>query len=115
MRTIFVWMLFLAFLGQSYVAQTHIHGAAARSLSIAQTHEIAGVLRHGNSRTPLKDKEASCSFCQAVLHAGAFVSPLSPTVLPPLQTVTVTELFPHAIPIGQFAAHSWHQRAPPLA
>jgi hypothetical protein len=103
-----VWILLLAFTLQSYVTQTHIHGA----------HGVAGVgvmlaKVPGHDRSPAGNDAADCPFCQAIVHAGAFFTPAALVLFLPFVWVegVAPSVLAHAISIA--AAHSWRSRAPP--
>jgi len=70
-RQVMALLLLIAFAFQSYLTQTHIHETApARSCaSLCVTHAPS---------SPLGDA-AACPLCQAVVHAGAFLTPATLT------------------------------------
>lgn len=102
------WVLLIAFTLQSYVAQTHIHWLVQDSAGIAKA---LGKVSPG--KLPDENRATDCPFCQAVLHAGAFYTPLSPNVLPPAIWVELAALPPVAIVVGTRVGPHWQSRAPP--
>jgi hypothetical protein len=106
-RRVVACLLLLAFMFQSYLTQTHTHSVPPAGL----THQIvAKIPAHG--KTPFDNGPATCPFCQAVAHAGAFFAPATPVFLatawamlaPPVVTVRLT---------AGAVLHAWQSRAPP--
>ena len=109
-RGAFVFFLALAFFFQTYVAGTHIHGVSDPIISLL--HNQAA--KNGPQKSPLGDPDANCPFCAAVAHAGAFFTPLVPTILPPVAVLlSIATPQPHIVAPKRSAVYSWHQRAPP--
>ena len=102
------WVFLIAFALQSYVAQTHIHGLIQDGAGIAKA---LGERSHGK----LSDENGAtdCPFCQAVLHAGAFYTPVSPSVLPPAIWAELARPLVATIVAGTRVAPHWQSRAPP--
>jgi hypothetical protein len=99
----------LAFLLQSFIAQTHVHRASLDFGTIAKT---AAIPPPSHTKTPSDNSAADCPFCQAVAHAGALLAPAPLLLLLPVgvrhETLFIT---PRAIAAA--SAHSWRSRAPP--
>ena len=112
-------LIALAFLLQSLVLQTHIHGStplaggvATLLAKAAAADELASWRTHGK-RPPMNDNSSHCPLCQAVQHAGSFVTPAAITLYLPWQNVS---LVPRAVALNAkftAASHSWRGRAPP--
>jgi hypothetical protein len=101
-----VFVTVLAFALQSYIAQTHIH-AVHGVAGIIATHSLA----HG--KTPLDSSQLDCPFCQAVAHAGAFLTPTPPQMFLPQWAMSEAPSFVVPAVAAVAAAHSWQSRAPP--
>jgi hypothetical protein len=105
-RRILVFVAVLAFALQSYIAQTHIHDVV-----------FGGAAKITNTQSPVKaplhDSQGDCPFCQAVLHAGAFVASATPSLLLPFVWVKTVALVFTARAASHTAAHDWQSRAPP--
>lgn len=109
-RGISVLFLALAFFFQSYVAQTHIHGVFDPVASLLHI-KAADSTSH---KVPPGDDDANCPFCQAVVHAGVFSTPLAPTLLPPVAILLFTDVpLLLVTAVRRPAIYGWHQRAPP--
>ena len=104
-----VWVLAIAFVLQSYVVQTHIHGASASLSSAAKT--VSQPVGHG--KAPAGDSGMDCPYCQAIMHAGSFLAPTAPLLsLPSLWIACAAQPgCPAALSLSP--AHSWQSRAPP--
>jgi hypothetical protein len=105
------WFLLLAFTLQSFITQTHIHGAFASTGGAGVVKTLANMPSH-NTKTPA-DSPADCPFCQAIMHAGAFFAPSAPTLV---QSFTWAEMVAPSVVAGafdNFSSHPWHSRAPP--
>jgi hypothetical protein len=106
-RGFVVFIAALGFLLQSFITQTHIHSGAFETGGIFQTT--------GQSQAPEKapvDK-SSCPFCQAIVHAGAFVTPAPVLVYQSFVWVkTVPYVFLASTVSGE-VSHDWRSRAPP--
>ena len=95
----------LAFLLQCLVTQIHIHteplgDAVKLSASPAQ------------GKAPLDHSQRDCPFCQATVHAGAFLVPAMPRLaLGALSIIAVMFLAMRATVTA--TAHNWQSRAPP--
>jgi hypothetical protein len=101
-----VFITVLAFALQSYFAQTHIH-AAHGVAGIVATHSLA----HG--KTPLDNSQLDCPFCQAVAHAGVFLTPAPQLMFLPVWAVSEAPSFVIHTVAAAAAAHNWQSRAPP--
>jgi hypothetical protein len=116
-RSLVAVFVFSAFFLQSYVAQTHIHNAAAASHSLALAKD--GEKAANAAQTPLKghapvpDDPADCPFCQAAVHANAvFTCVISIILLGAISVLRAPVFFasePHAL----YRGHDEQQRGPP--
>jgi hypothetical protein len=104
-----VWLLLLAFTAQSFITQIHIHSTGAGS-TLQLVKAPASLQPH--EKVPVPDGKASCPFCQAIVHAGAF---FVPTQNFPLQVVNVEIVPPFlvAYAVEGFSPHPWYSRGPP--
>ena len=99
-------LVMLAFSFQSYVAQTHIHEAAAPATA-------ALIKNLGHNKSPVDNSPLDCPFCQAVAHDAAFFVPHSPLLFLSAQWVEMAA--PHFVLADHSADanHNWRSRAPP--
>jgi len=106
----------LAFIFQTFVVQTHIHGTAlvaAPGASLTVTKSV----EQGQTpdKLPPADDPANCPICQELLHAGAFVTPTLAALLVST-VVTVVHMVVAEIATTQIVtSHGWKSRAPPTA
>ncbi|HEX4177137.1 MAG TPA: hypothetical protein VHY57_01820 [Rhizomicrobium sp.] len=103
-------MLFalLAFAFQAYLVQTHIHGQPAAALL---NRHISAPAQPSPS-DPLAP--GNCALCQAILHAGAAITPDVPPFVLPLSGIA-TALVAARLPSAALAPQTgWHSRAPPV-
>jgi hypothetical protein len=98
-------LLLLAFVVQSYVAQTHMHDAAQVGVSIGKTN--------GHDSPPLENSPLDCPFCQAVAHDSGFFVPTGPLLFLSAQWMEMAP--PHVLIRDSASApvHDWKSRAPP--
>jgi hypothetical protein len=104
-----VFVTALAFVLQSFIAQTHIHTSPQGLGDIVKS---VTTLSHSQGKKPADDNARDCPFCQAVVHAGAFVAPTPPLLVLP----GLSEAISQAVKLGaviSLAAHNWQSRAPP--
>ena len=117
-RRLVLAVALLAFALQSYLTQTHIHFATSQVFGLSSADEFTPVAAHAGGKTdpakaPSKDDPANCPICQAVMHAGQFVSPSAISFVLPSEAVCVVPLA-IVIAIARTAiSHSWQGRAPP--
>ena len=111
-----------AFLLQSLIVQTHIHGAAlaGEGLSgllakLSTIDEPAPLAKAPAKQQAPKNDETSCPFCQAAQSAGSFVGPAAIVLLLPWQNVSLVPLFVAHKAHVSATSHDWHGRAPPHA
>ena len=106
----------LAFTLQTYVTQTHIHGAT-RINSAAATLAFDKNAAHKQQpdKFPPGSDPANCPLCQEILHYGTYVTPAAASLLLPSFTVSVASIVIDIAAITQAYSHSWKSRAPPLA
>ncbi len=98
----------LAFLLQCLVTQMHIHGAP-----LGDAVKVSAIQSQAPGKAPADDhSQRDCPFCQAIAHAGAFLTPTaSPLVLSTAATCAAVFLTVRSAAVS--AAHSWQSRAPP--
>jgi hypothetical protein len=72
-RTLATALIFVAFLLQSFVAQTHIHPRPAAVSNITQIANKA--VHHAPALPGNSDEAANCPLCQAITHASAYFPP----------------------------------------
>ena len=103
--------LLLSVFFQSYVAQTHIHGAGQ-----ALTQITAQDAAHA-PQAPLPqddDDHGNCLLCQAALHSGAVMVPaVLAVLLPALLFLGLAEASQARVSLPVLASHAWRSRAPP--
>ena len=121
-RLIVASIALVAFALQSYVTQTHIHlrPALVSSLKLTDDNGVAGKTISGQrtapkDKAPANDDPLKCPMCQAMGHAGHFVTPSAAALLLPGITVSILPLSvllhaPRASP-----SHSWQGRGPPTS
>ena len=95
---------------QSFVVQVHVHEA---SRSASSTLDIGKVSQPG--KLPANGDQSDCPICQAMLHAGQFVTPSAVAFGLP----SFALFFVIAVASGgqgtQSGSHNWQSRAPPRA
>jgi hypothetical protein len=105
------WVLVLAFGLQSYITQTHIHGAAS-SFDMPAAGKIF-------FKTPApagsgdRNDAGDCPLCQAIVHAGTFFAPVVLALLLPTSWTEQFVLIRIASPVTGGGAYHWQSRAPP--
>ncbi|HEV2562006.1 MAG TPA: hypothetical protein VGT78_07675 [Rhizomicrobium sp.] len=106
----------MAFALQSYVTQTHIHGAFVSSDVAKISKQVAGKTpSEPGDKYPANDDPANCPICQEILHAGQYVAPGAIVFALPAETVAIIPVR-LAIPIiVKAVSHGWRGRAPPQA
>ena len=100
------FLVMLAFSFQSYVAQTHIHEAAAPATA-------ALIKNLGHNKSPVDNSPLDCPFCQAVAHDGAFFMPHAPLLFLAAQWVEMAAPHFFLADHSADANHNWRSRAPP--
>jgi hypothetical protein len=105
-----VFVVAFAFAMQSYIAQTHIH---AEQQSVGGIAKIVSTELASHSKTPLNGNRVDCPLCQAVTHAGAFVSPTALILHLPFIWSEGIALVDAARAATDASAHDWQSRAPP--
>jgi hypothetical protein len=105
------WLVLLAFTLQTFIAQTHIHGALQATAVATSGKVVASASpRH---KSPIENDTTACPLCQAVLHAGAFFASAAPLLLLPIVWAEGAIPFLIATTARCACAHSWQSRAPP--
>ena len=103
------WIVVLAFTLQSFIMQTHIHGAFGDRIGLAAT--VTNAPAHKNA--PAENGTADCPFCQAIVHAGAFYAPSAPSLVLPIPRAKTAAPFFIVEAIGRVSSYLWQSRAPP--
>jgi len=111
----------LALLLQSLVAQTHIHGTntpwnaglSGLIAKLASAGEADGTSSGSAKHNPPNDDSRFCPFCQAMQHAGSFVSPAAIVFLPAWQNISLVPTTVANKTRVDAGSHSWRGRAPP--
>jgi hypothetical protein len=119
-RIVLLAISFFAFVLQSYVTETHIHGDDAVQVRALGPH-IKVATRDASTRLagsdrkdrPSKNDPVSCPFCQAMLQAGAFLTPASLTVSLPQQGLSVEQFVSATVLVVKVVSHNWRGRGPP--
>jgi hypothetical protein len=108
---LFVLAIALTFVLQSYLTQTHIHGASHHADHLTAA-AVTKALKDG--KAPVDGGRSDCSLCQAIAHSGVFVS--ASTSLLPLPLFWVMAVAPYVSAHAglEAPAHDWQSRAPPL-
>lgn len=105
----------LAFFVQSFITQTHIHGApipAAKSTVVA-FHD--GGAEKQRDPYPAKGDPANCPLCQEIAHAGHYTTPVFALVVAPALRIAHVIPVPHTRATEFVLTHAWRSRAPPVA
>jgi hypothetical protein len=120
-RGALVFFTAFAFLFQSLVIQTHIHGAlrdhaglGGLLAKISASDEQAAPSKASGKQLP-KDDEGRCPVCQAAQSAGAFLAPAAIVVLLPWQNISLVPLLIANETRTNATSHDWRGRAPPSA
>jgi hypothetical protein len=118
-RRLVLAVAMLAFALQSYVTQTHIHYASVQAFGLSSADVFTPVAKDANGKaipekkSPANDDPANCPICQAVAHAGQFVTPTAIGFALPSETVVFIPLAIAALTARETASHNWQGRAPP--
>jgi Protein of unknown function (DUF2946) len=106
-----VLVALLAFVLQSFITQTHIHGMpqGLDGRAIGAAH--AKLPARGNS--PLDNNSLDCPVCHAITHAYAIFSPATPILI--LVAIWLELAVPSVIAhaVSAIATFNWQSRAPP--
>ncbi len=95
----------LAFTLQSYITQTHIHGAGGNA--------IAALDAGKPGKLPNADDQSSCPICQVIAHAGQFVTPSAVAIALPALSAFHVAADKDIAAIAHSSSHIWKSRAPP--
>jgi hypothetical protein len=98
----------LAFTFQSFVSQVHFH---AMPWTASAMFDAGKVSQPG--KLPANDDQSNCPICQAVLHAGQFITPSAVIFGFPSFAAFLVTTFDRVATPSQVASHSWQSRAPP--
>ena len=110
-----------AFLLQSLIIQTHVHGASSTGagfsglLAKLSTIDEPALAKVPAKQQAPKNDETSCPFCQAAQSAGSFVAPAAFALSLPWQNVSLVPIFVAAKAHISATSHAWQGRAPPHA
>jgi hypothetical protein len=99
----------LAFLFQSYAAQTHIH-LEADGITLAKVAPVTKL--DSKSGAPTRETPDNCPLCQ-FLYGGQHVPPSVLIFFLPSAAVSVIEPVLALLPHYDAVSHSWRGRAPP--
>jgi hypothetical protein len=120
-RLLLTLFCLLAFSFQSYISQTHIHVPGTSDLGISASFSVKSPVSADakasvskNKRIPANgDDTSNCPLCQAVLHAGLFLTPaLLVLLLPDTQSAVGPAIIVSSHSEGA-PSHAWHSRGPP--
>lgn len=111
-RNFLALLVAFAFALQSFLTQTHIHGAPASFGGFAIVKIDAG--SSGGSKAPADNSPLDCPYCQAIAHSGLFFMPAAPLLRLPVE-LAHSIIAPDFVQVIKSAA-ILHQRsrAPPL-
>ena len=108
--------MLLTFALQSYVTQTHIHGAFVSSDVAKISKQVGGKTpSEPHDKYPANDDPANCPICQEILHAGQYVAPGAIVFALPAETVAIIPVSLDTPPIVKAIWQGWRGRAPPQA
>lgn len=104
----------IAFVCQSYLIQTHIHGLPQSVVAMSDGKQYASPLSQ-NDKSPTDSDQANCPLCQDSLRAGSYVLPPVIAALPP--TLVVSAILMAVVPslTTKSVSHIWQGRGPPRA
>lgn len=109
-RLAITFVTLLAFVLQTLLVQTHIHGAAPTGVT------SVGIEKNAQpDKLPPAGDPANCPICQELLHAGSFVAPVAAALAASSVATNVEVMFVEILAVTQTYAHGWKSRAPPLA
>jgi len=115
-RLAITFFALLAFTLQTYVTQTHIHGASPVNFAAAaSTLDGSAAQKHLPDKLPPSNDPANCPICQEILHTGFFVTPSVAALLLPTIVASIAPIVADIKAIAPAYSHSWKSRAPPLA
>ena len=114
MRLVITFATLLAFILQTLVLQTHIHGTA-RIDSTAASQVLEKGVGQQPDKFPPADDPANCPICQELLHAGAFVAPTAATLQLATLVAVIDLVFVEIFAATKPQTHGWKSRAPPPA
>jgi DUF2946 family protein len=103
-RLVVTLFALFAFTLQSFVAQVHVHGAAAT----AAAHRPAP-----DKQQPGGGDQTSCPICQLIAHAGHVITPSVTTWAPLALAVFAVAAVRDTGAVSQALSHDWRSRAPP--
>jgi hypothetical protein len=123
-RLLLTLFCLLAFSFQSYISQTHIHVPGTSDLGISAGFSVKSPVSTDskastsklskNTRIPANGNDTSnCPLCQAVLHAGLFLTPALLVLLLPDTQGAVGPAFIVSAHREGAPSHAWHSRGPP--
>jgi len=101
--------MLLAILWQSFIIQTHVHGAPG-GYAIADSAGAPTRLKAGEAPSELP---AACPICQEVAHAGSYLLPAAVALQPPMVVHLSGAVTQMLAPTRRQRSHLWQSRAPP--
>ena len=109
-RAIVAVVVLLAFLVQSFVAQTHIHFSPAGSAAgpTLGTHAADGAAKDADG-----NNTSQCPWCHAVLAGGSLLTPTAVPLHLPVAWEHATPARTAAVVPAPAPAPAWQSRAPP--
>jgi hypothetical protein len=124
LRLLLTLFCLLAFSFQSYISQTHIHvpgttdfgisaGVSGKSAVSMDAKASASKLGKNKQIPANGDDTSNCPLCQAVLHAGLFLTPALLVLLLPDTQSAVGPAFIVSSHREGAPSHAWHSRGPP--
>lgn len=115
-RFFLTFLVLLAFLLQSQIAQTHIHISTQQAgLFAARTVGAGAAAPVPKPDQAPQDDTNKCPLCQAAMALGAALGPNVFYVLQPALDGVVLAIRELAAPAVFQPAHVWHSRGPPQA
>lgn len=102
----------LAFAGQCFVTQTHVHFGA-------DSYSAANAVHAGKTERPglllsSADQPGECPICDEIAHAGHVLLPTSIAIPAPARSAPLLVDTPSFAQIPPTRSHAWQSRAPPL-
>ena len=123
-RLLLTLFCLLAFSFQSYISQTHIHVPGTTDLGISTDFSVKSPV-FADTKAPVSklsktkrvptngDDTSNCPLCQAVLHAGLFLTPALLVLLLPDTQSAIGPAFIVSAHTEGAPSHAWHSRGPP--
>ena len=103
----------LAFAGQCFVTQTHVHFAPG-SYPAAIAARIDPAQRHAAIVAAASDQSDECPICDEIAHSGHVLLPTSIVLPAPERNALLPADTPSFAQLPPARSHAWQSRAPPL-